>query len=1633
MRRKIALTLSAIFLFSSVTWAADNDGWTEAPLTGAAQNGAWEEWCNVWETEKNDWEKISLTPGADETQLNFAWYSSESSETPEFRWYKDENESPAGVQTVSSSSAVPGYYSNKVTVENIEPNTTYYYSYTKDGSWTTPVEYTSPASTSDFSFVFFGDPQIGSSNENIATGETSELGQDRAVRNDSFNWNYTLERAMELNPDTALMVSAGDQIQSRDKKTSDSTHSTYTENEIEYTGYLSPEILKSMPVATTIGNHDALSSNYSYHFNNPNTSDLGSTYAGGDYYFQYGNALFIMINTNNTNVSEHASFIKRACASYENAPWKIVTLHQDIYGSGEHSNEPEIVELRYGLAPIFEENGIDVVLTGHDHTYSRSYMMSTAVKDENNFITEDEFDDYIDGNTPEDDKYANYLASIEDAEYIAETDQNIVTNPKGILYLTANSASGSKYYDLVEHQQAYIAARWQEDVPTFSMIDVSSNKFTINTYRTDNMEKIDSEFTIVKDPSIPDENEGFEPEDLGLTPGSTEKDINLAWYSDTEDGSKALVRFKKDGNVVKEAEGAVTEVTGTYENAAAVEAGTPLTGKLSHKVSVEGLDAGTEYTYQISNNGTDWSKEYTYTTADEGSFKFAFVADPQLKEGQQEQGTSGLTLEDSWKKTVSAIDAQGAQFIASAGDQIEGKKINDAYKTNETEYRSFFAPDELRSLPYAAAVGNHDINYGFQTHFNLPNEQEPAMIENFKNNDDEEQKLSESVGNYYYSYNNALFVVLNDSAYPCDSTENYEEGIEVAKKYINEFDKTLEAAVNSDSDYNWLFVQHHKSTTTAAQHTADFDVQAYVEAGFEKLMDKYDVDFVFTGHDHVYTRSYVMKDGRITGDDTSELVDPEGTIYLTGNTASGKEYYDIYSSKARNNENYPALANGLFGGEVFKTGVLPLSVQKAVQDKKPEYSIIDVTDDQVTIKAYYNDSNESFDEISVTKTDNVEGLKITQLSDTHLHSESLGTSGTAFEEYIAQDRKMVAQSQKIFEEAVARVINSDSDYVLVTGDLTKDGEKVNHMLVASKLKEIEDTGKKVFVIPGNHDISNANAYQFNADGTKTPVETITPSEFKEIYADFGYNEAVSQDTNSVSYAVDLDDTHRLIAIDSCIYSGDNEPVSSETAGRIKPETMEWIKEQTIQAQKEGKKVIAMMHHGVVPHMSVQPMLFPEYLVEDYDNVKNTLADLGIPVVFTGHFHSQDISGDKSPNGNIIYDIEAGSLLTNPSPIRHIVLGDDKVKITTEKILSVKDLDLTELNSDNFIDFSETYLKSGLLGLITDMADNMMGEGFADIEITNGLTVKEFLAEAMYAHYRGDENPDPSLLQTAQYLASSTNAQYQYLGTIALGIMTDYSSEGIGATPDNNVTLNIVWNNADEDMTSTTETTTTSSEESSTETTTASSADTSTEATTASSADTSTETTTRSTSSSGGSGGSGHGSSTLYVGGKTVTSTTTETTTLSENTENTTEATTTDSNTDKNQISVQIGSKTAYVNGAEVEIDVAPYIQSSSNSTMVPLRFVTVALLKGSNENADTSDIIKWDPITKTVTITDNGITAAFTAGNEYITVNGIKEAIPNNAKAEIKDNRMFIPFRALGNVLGASVEWDADTRTATFK
>lgn len=527
-KKAAAAAMTATILATSATVlqaAAPPDGYTNAQDTVEAYGGAYSNWMTKWNsTISKDREQISLSPGSDNSSLNFAWYTKKASGIQKLKIEENKRLTNAKVYEAKQTEAVTdkddtAYVSNKVTATDLKANTTYYYSYQKDGQWTAPEKYTTD-NGNKFSFIFVGDPQIGSSNSEKGTdSDTFYNAQSAAVANDAFNWNTTLSQAMEkTNNKASFVLSSGDQIQSTKKK---SPKKAAWGSEIEYSGYLSPDVLKNLPVATTVGNHDADNENYLYHFNITNASNLGSNgTVGGDYWFKHDNALFVMLNTQDTNVEEHKQFIEQTVAANKDCKWRIVTLHQDIYGSAEHSNEPEITNLRYQLAPIFEDNKVDVVLTGHDHVYSRTQILKGGHK-----TTEYDNADFksmlnkdmdagsnpdgvytahenikADTTDPSEKAYLDYLNQVMDKDAIQQVTKKGTTvfNPTGILYMTAGSSSGSKYYDLVPRQQSYIANRWQQDVPTYSVIDITDTTFTINTYRTDTEEKIDETFSIAK-------------------------------------------------------------------------------------------------------------------------------------------------------------------------------------------------------------------------------------------------------------------------------------------------------------------------------------------------------------------------------------------------------------------------------------------------------------------------------------------------------------------------------------------------------------------------------------------------------------------------------------------------------------------------------------------------------------------------------------------------------------------------------------------------------------------------------------------------------------------------------------------------------------------------------------------------------------------------------------------------------------------------------------------------------------------------------------------------------------------------------------------------------------------------------
>ena len=488
-----------------------NDGST---VGGSAE---WTAWTEEWNTVATDYTQVSLTPGEDETELNFAWYSLDngSAATPVVHFGTSRNSLTAYTGTAgdvdTSLTGGVAYHYNHVTVTGLEPNTTYYYTVEKNGEQT-EVETYETQSFDTVKMLYVGDPQIGASKGQPQGSETlaAESGAaNTAARNDAFGWNRTLEAALTQDPDVSFIISAGDQV-----------NKTGQAKEEEYAGYLSPDVLAGLPVATTIGNHDSLNADYMYHFNNPNATEYGATQAGGDYYYSYGNGLFIVLNTNNYNVAEHEQAIQEAIASDPNAAWRIVTIHQDIYGSGLDHSDTDGMILRTQLTPIFDEYDIDVVLQGHDHTYSRSKLLygDGQTHGAYEFQLNADGSDYdwdhaydINASTqiplyPEDGDTAgqallNDFQADNHCYTIETTVGNTVVDPNGTLYMTANSASGSKYYELISAQQDYIAERSQNWLPSWSVITLSEDSFSIDTYQLTadgQTEKIDETFTIRK-------------------------------------------------------------------------------------------------------------------------------------------------------------------------------------------------------------------------------------------------------------------------------------------------------------------------------------------------------------------------------------------------------------------------------------------------------------------------------------------------------------------------------------------------------------------------------------------------------------------------------------------------------------------------------------------------------------------------------------------------------------------------------------------------------------------------------------------------------------------------------------------------------------------------------------------------------------------------------------------------------------------------------------------------------------------------------------------------------------------------------------------------------------------------------
>ena len=364
-------------------------------------------------------------------------------------------------------------------------------------------------------------------------------------------------------------------------------------------------------------------------------------------------------------------------------------------------------------------------------------------------------------------------------------------------------------------------------------------------------------------------------------------------------------------------------------------------------------------------------------------------------------------------------------------------------------------------------------------------------------------------------------------------------------------------------------------------------------------------------------------------------------------------------------------------------------------------------------------------------------LRIAVMSDLHYLSPDMIADTEDFEHAFNSDRKLLKESSSVLHEMLERVRADKPDILLVSGDLTKDGEQECHAALAKQLQQLQQDvpGLKIYVINGNHDIRNYNAKNFNtADGKAVPATRTEPEDFKRIY-DFVYSDptvlatftpAEGNKAGGLSYVARPVEGLTVIAMDTCRYSSDNTSNGDdehETSGAISADLEKWVIEQTAAAKARGDLVIGLEHHGLVPHFDVQPTILPMYLVNGYERIAQEYADAGMSVVFTGHMHAVDIAAMTTKAGNTFYDIETGSALTYPCPVRFVDLRRSTVGGETNTYMSVSTK--THIGPIHYTDPA-----TGVAYVIDDLTEYAREFGFttAMLKTVAGDFVKSFFGK-----------------------------------------------------------------------------------------------------------------------------------------------------------------------------------------------------------------------------------------------------------------------------------------------------------------
>ncbi|WP_319016542.1 metallophosphoesterase [Staphylococcus cohnii] len=388
------------------------------------------------QTQSNDHRYAIMTIGKDNTEKNLTWYHesdeqgyveiAEANEQGDFSNARRlEGETHKGSNTKRLlNKDIPKMNYTHATLPHLEENTTYMYRFFNGvNGEKSPIRRFDTNNNGETNFIAVADPQLGASGDLVA---------------DNAGWQNTVNQMAQLNKNPDFLMSLGDQV-------------NLPWDEKAYSGFIEAKGMENFTVVPTLGNHDRANKAYSEHFNLPNLQNGGKNLASSDFYFTHNDTLFVSLNSESLDYKGHEETMKRAIADTkdQNPKWIVALTHRNPYSAGKHSDKLATKIRRDKFAPLMKKYNVDLVLGGHDHSYSRSHVMNgkdAQVKwDEN-------------GAAPQ-----------------------TYSNPNGTIYVTLNSASGSKFYEL-DGKKDYAVKSIQDNQPAYTKVNITKDYIEVLTY-----------------------------------------------------------------------------------------------------------------------------------------------------------------------------------------------------------------------------------------------------------------------------------------------------------------------------------------------------------------------------------------------------------------------------------------------------------------------------------------------------------------------------------------------------------------------------------------------------------------------------------------------------------------------------------------------------------------------------------------------------------------------------------------------------------------------------------------------------------------------------------------------------------------------------------------------------------------------------------------------------------------------------------------------------------------------------------------------------------------------------------------------------------------------------------------------